>query len=105
MILTSLRKLGDRLRSPELRPYVIASLIVILILGFFWMRSCNDTPPPTTYDLKGTQEAVREIETSATDRMEDRNRSVDARRDAVDARLNPPKKKNVTAQELEEKLK
>jgi hypothetical protein len=105
IIWTSIKKLIEKLKAPSLRPYLIASALAVLIILIWSFGSCKPEPPPTTYDLKGTQDAVERIEDRSTDRMEEKFRIIDERRDGVDARLKPFKKKNVTAEELEEKTR
>lgn len=105
LIYTSLKKIGDRIRSLKPHYKLIASGLILAVILFIGFRSCKKDPVPPTYDLKGTQEAVKAVEDSAVDRMEGINQSVDQKRDEVDARLKNIKNKNVTAKELEEKTK
>jgi hypothetical protein len=105
IIWTSIKKIAEKLKTPSFRPVLIALAVALVILLIWSLGSCKPETPPHTYDLKGTQEAIEKIEDRATDKMEDRFKTIDDRRDAVDARLKRQGKKDVTAEELEKKAR
>lgn len=105
-IMTFIVKTWERVFAFLMRtPYILIGLVLFLIVFSFW-KSCKPIPRQPEIDLNNIQRQTTNIQKEADAGLANRLSNIDQRRSDADRQVaNVKSNRNVTAKELEEKLK